>query len=150
MGNVKSNYLSDQITVSAKYKTQHIYWYQLNMQTTTIWLHQTDEPRQHSCEGLQTAHRAAIMRAEDRAGLPHYYLRMNTQLVPFNISKKRFAAVEHADHNDLTPSNRWTSPTLLWRLIEQDSKKLSTVNQFNCSVTRFVAANDWAWHTTGW
>jgi len=31
------------------------------------------------------------------------------------------------------------------QLIEQDIKKLPTVNQFNCSVTRFVAANDWAW-----
>ena len=30
------------------------------------------------------------------------------------------------------------------QLIEQDIKKLSTVNQFNCSVIRFVAANDWA------
>jgi len=30
------------------------------------------------------------------------------------------------------------------QLIEQDIKKLSTVNQFICSVTRFVAANDWA------
>ena len=30
------------------------------------------------------------------------------------------------------------------QLNEQDIKKLSTVNQFNCSVTRFVAANDWA------
>ena len=35
------------------------------------------------CEGLQTAHRAAIMRAGDRAGLPHYYLQMNTHKVPF-------------------------------------------------------------------
>ena len=32
--------------------------------------------------------------------------------------------------------------------IEQDIKKLSTANQLNCSVTRFVAANDWAWHAT--
>jgi len=30
------------------------------------------------------------------------------------------------------------------QLNEQDIKKLSTVNQFNCSVTRFVAANNWA------
>ena len=30
------------------------------------------------------------------------------------------------------------------QLIEQDIKKLSTANQLNCSVTRFVAANDWA------
>ena len=30
------------------------------------------------------------------------------------------------------------------QLIEQDIKKLSTVNQFNCSVTHSVAANDWA------
>ena len=34
------------------------------------------------------------------------------------------------------------------QLIEQDKQKLSTVNQLNCSVTRFVAANDWAWHRT--
>ena len=65
------------------------------------------------CEGLQTAHRAAIMRAGDRAGLPHYYLQINTHQVPFHISKKQFAAIEHADHNDLTPANRSTSPTLL-------------------------------------
>ena len=30
------------------------------------------------------------------------------------------------------------------QLIEQDIKKLSTVNQFNWSVTRFFSANDWA------
>jgi hypothetical protein len=30
------------------------------------------------------------------------------------------------------------------QLIEQDINKLSTANQPNCSVTQFVAANDWA------
>jgi cobalamin biosynthesis protein CbiD len=30
------------------------------------------------------------------------------------------------------------------QLIEQDIKKLLAANQLNCSVTRFVAANDWA------
>ena len=30
------------------------------------------------------------------------------------------------------------------QLIEQDINKLSIANQFNCSVTQFVAANDWA------
>jgi len=30
------------------------------------------------------------------------------------------------------------------QLIKQDIKKLSTANQLNCSVIRFVAAIDWA------
>jgi hypothetical protein len=44
----------------------------------------------------------------------------------------------------LGPKAQPLSIRLAIQLIEQDIKKLSTVNQFNCSVTRFVAANDWA------
>jgi len=37
---------------------------------------------------------------------------------------------------------------LVIQLIEQDIKKILTVNQLkNCFVTQFVAANDWAWQT---
>ena len=42
----------------------------------------------------------------------------------------------------LGPKAQLLSIRLAIQLIEQDIKKLSTANQFNCSVTRFVAAND--------
>jgi len=41
-------------------------------------------------------------------------------------------------------TNQSLSIRLAIQLIEQDIKKLSTANQLTCSVTRFVAANDWA------
>jgi len=44
----------------------------------------------------------------------------------------------------------WSEGTIIinktGQLIEQNIKKLSTANRHNCSVTRFVAANDWARH----
>ena len=50
----------------------------------------------------------------------------------------------------ITVTAKYKTQHIYWsrlaiHLIEQDIKKLSTANQLNCSVTRFVAANDWAW-----
>jgi len=44
---------------------------------------------------------------------------------------------------------RRISIRLAIQLTVQDIWKLTTVNQLNCFVTRFVAANDWAWRASG-